>query len=412
VSVSFSKNAVIFEDAYENEPGKWVGRNSTRTRLNVVANGGPNGAVLSVESTNLVKLVSISGPNLPLSTVNVPAETQVSYSIVYEGVEASDEADDIAVRACLQENDSENAFTNECVATSIRLELVAVYEAAENPCTNRHVYGVGEKVRFVHYPESLLVTFSATNGDAGCDIPYYDQFGGNIDESDKHRIYVCPIAAKYTPDPTISYDGASYTPLITLVEPQAVITPEVSWEGCHDFGDVGQGILVTTNYIGPMTVSFQGIMVAEIPCTETNAPSGYFATANFTGFMTHSVDAGAGLSRRIQERNRWTVDHAGGGLYRNWAAGQLTWNIPIGWGRLMSDLDTFGALPIPEYEAHTNSTTRPLLIGGRTDLYTQKFRIDEDGTARIDKFGHWLSRSRNCRIILDGKTVQWTHPLW
>ena len=78
VSVSFSKNAVIFEDAYENEPGKWVGRNSTRTRLNVVASGGPNGAVLSVESMNLVKLVSISGPNLPLSTVNVPAETQVS----------------------------------------------------------------------------------------------------------------------------------------------------------------------------------------------------------------------------------------------------------------------------------------------------------------------------------------------
>ena len=412
VSVSFSKNAVIFEDAYENEPGKWVGRNSTRTRLNVVANGGPNGAVLSVESTNLVKLVSISGPNLPLSTVNVPAETQVSYSIVYEGVEASDEADDIAVRACLQENDSENAFTNECVATSIRLELVAVYEAPENPCTNRHVYGVGEKVRFVHYPESLPVTFSATKGDLDDMFHYYDQFGGNINESDKHRIYVCPIAASYMPNPTISYADLSYTPAIALVEPQAVITPEVSWEGCHDIGEVGQSILVTTNYIGPMSVSFQGIMVAEIPCCETNAPTGYFASTNFTGFMTHSAEAGAGRSRRIQGHNRWTVDEAGGGLYRNWSAGQLTWNIPIGWGRLMSDQDTFGVLLDPEYEKCANSNTRALLIGGRSDLYTQKFQIDDNGMARIDKFGHWLSRSRHCRIMLDGRTVQWTHPLW
>ena len=413
VSVSFSKNAVIFEDAYENEPGKWVGRNSTRTRLNVVANGGPNGAVLSVESTNLVKLVSISGPNLPLSTVNVPAETQVSYSIVYEGVEASDEADDIAVRACLQENDSENAFTNECVATSIRLELVAVYEAPENPCTNRHVYGVGEKVRFVHYPESLQVTLSATTGDSAYDFPYYDRFGAsNINEVDKHRIYVCPIAANCSPDPTISYGDVSYAPELTLVEPQTVITPEAAWDGCHDFGDVGQSTLVTTNYIGPMTVSFQGIMVAEIPCYVTNAPTGYFATTNFTGFMTHSADAGAGLAHRIQKRNRWTVDHAGGGLYRNWSAGQLTWNIPIGWGRLLSDDYDFKQMLSVEYEMHTNANTRALLIGGRSDLYTQKFQIDENGTAQIDKFGHWLSRSRSCRIMLDGKIVQRIHPLW
>ena len=412
VSASFSKNAVIFEDAYENEPGQWVGKHSTRTRLNLVANGGPNGAVLSVESTNLVKLVGISGPNLPLAAVNVPAETQVSYSIVYEGLEASDEGDDIAVKAIVTDGITGDAQTNECVATSIRLELVAVYEAPENPCTNRHVYGVGEKVRFVHYPESLQVTFSATKGDSDDKFHYYDQFGGNIDESDKHRIYVCPIAANYTPDPTISYDGASYTPSISLVEPQAVITPEVSWEGCHAFGEVGQGILVTTNYIGPMTVSFQGIMVAEIPCCETNAPTGYFASTNFTGFMTHSADAGAGRSRRIQGRNRWTVDEAGGGLYRNWSAGQLTWNIPIGWGRLMSDQDTFGVLLDPEYERWTNSNTRALLIGGRSDLHTQKFQIDDNGTARIDKFGHWLSRSRHCRVMLDGKTVQWAHPLW
>ena len=37
VAALFSKSAVIFEDAYEDEPGRWVGKNSTRTRLNIVA---------------------------------------------------------------------------------------------------------------------------------------------------------------------------------------------------------------------------------------------------------------------------------------------------------------------------------------------------------------------------------------
>ena len=412
VSASFSKSAVIFEDAYENLPGQWVGKRSMRTRLNVVANGGQNGATLSVSTANLSKLSRLSGPDLPLVPVVVPAETQVSYSIVYEGNEASDAADDIAATASIVENLTGDASTNECHATAVRLELAAVWEAPENPCTNRHVYGVGEKVRFLHYPESLQVSLSADTGDVGYDFPYYDQFGGNIDDADKHRVYVCPIAASYTPNPTISYADSSYAPILVLVEPQVVITPEATWEGCHAFGDVGQSTLVTTNYIGPMTVSFRGIMIAEIPCYETNAPSGYFATTNFTGFMTHSADAGAGVARRVQWRNRWTVDEAGGGLYRNWSAGQLKWNVPIGWIRLNSDYEQTRLFASLEHEAWANGNSRPLLIGGRSDLYAQTFRIDEDGTARIDKFGHWLSRSMHCRIILDGETKQLTHPLW
>ena len=99
VSASFSKSAVIFEDAYENQPGQWVGKNSTRTRLNIVANGGPNGGTLSVTSANIGKLSRISGPDLPLASVAVPAETQVSYAIVYEGATASDATNDVVVSA-------------------------------------------------------------------------------------------------------------------------------------------------------------------------------------------------------------------------------------------------------------------------------------------------------------------------
>ena len=140
-----------------------------------------------------------------------------------------------------------------------------------------------------------------------------------------------------------------------------------------------------------------------------------FRDSSVHGLCSDGVRVGAsrGVSASVRRvRRHGGVDEAGGGLYRNWSAGQLTWNIPIGWGRLMSDQDTFGVLLDPEYEKCANSNTRALLIGGRSDLYTQKFQIDDNGMARIDKFGHWLSRSRHCRIILDGKTVQWTHPLW
>ena len=50
---------------------------------------GTNGAALSVASANLAKLLHLSGPGLPLAPVAVPANTSVSYAIVYEGIEAS-----------------------------------------------------------------------------------------------------------------------------------------------------------------------------------------------------------------------------------------------------------------------------------------------------------------------------------
>ena len=48
-----------------------------------------------------------------------------------------------------------------------------------------------------------------------------------------------------------------------------------------------------------------------------------------------------------------------------------------------------------DYEFHTNTNSRPLLIGGRGDVYTQTFRIEPDGTAVIEKFGWRLSHSRS-----------------
>ena len=405
VSVSFSKDAVIFEDAYENEPGKLVGKQSTRTRLNIVATGGPDGGTLTVTPTNLAKLERISGPGLPLAAVIVPPETQVSYSIVYEGAEASDAVDDVAVAASVVGNGSSGIASDSDSMTSVRLELAAVWEAPENPCTNRHMYGVGELVRIRTFPETVetSVTLTRINGRD----TYYD-----VMKNSSERIYVCPVHSAI-PNLKIAYHSAEFKPKMSILEPSTVICKGASWDtACLWPGTVGGTMLATTNYVGPMKVSFRGILVAEIPCVHTNTPTGYFASTNYTGQLTHwHVDfPGGAMAFRIKDGNYWTVDRAGHpGAYENWSSGRLEWDIPIGWFRQLSYDEAMHPIDDYEYEVHFEPGTRPLLIGGRIDAYKQIFSISEDGTASVEKHRHTMSRSRYCHVLLDGKTLKWTH---
>ena len=409
VSASFSKSAVIFEDDYENEPGQWASGSPTRTRLNIIACGGPNGGVLSVTSTNITKLTRVSGPDLPLAPVAVPSGSQVMYSIVYEGREASGVADDINVTAVLADEDTGDAQTNDCAVTSVRLELQAVWEAPENPCTNRHVYGVGERVKLRTFPENIETSFALTRIDND-ELSIYDNMISN-------DIYACPVFSA-TPNLKVLCREAEYRPTMAIVEPEEIVSPDAFWDSdyapCLPLGSVGGTLLAITNYVGPMNVSFHGIMVSEIPCVHTNMPSGFFATANYTGQWTHKYifDYGWAMATRISSNNYWTVDRAGHpGTYDNWSAGRLVWDIPIGWVRMRFDGDNRHGVDVVEHVGYTNTTTRALLIGGSQDVYQQIFSISADGSASIEKHGHTMSRGRFCRIKVDERTVQWTHGL-
>ena len=409
VSANFSKDAVLFEDAYENMPGEWVSRRSTATMLTISANGGTNGAVLSVSATNLGKLQKNSGPAFPAQSVSVPARQSITYAMNYVGQSASDTADDIEVVATLTDNVTGESITNGCQATAVRLELAAVWEAPENPCTNRHVYGVGERVQFRSFPESVATSVQLTRIDTN-ELYCYDNI---IDSAGK--VYACPIYS-VTPNLKVVCRESEYRPEMTIVEPQEVISPNAFWDSyyapCLSPGSVGGTLLAITNYVGPMNVSFHGIMVSEIPCTHTNMPSGFFATPNYTGQWTHNniFDVGWAMATRIAPNNYWTVDQAGHpGTYNNWSAGRLVWDVPIGWVRMRFDGDDRHGVRTEEHEGVTNENTRALLIGGSQDAYQQIFSISEDGTATIEKHGHTMSRGRFCRIIVDGKTIQWMH---
>lgn len=433
-SVSFSKAAVIFEDPYLNEPGWLVEREPTRTTLTVALAGGRYGGYFVPEFENIDRLATLDGNpvNLP-AAVSVMAGETVTRTFQCRGVLPSGSIGDIKVGGVFMENMSGRAFRVGAAATSVRLELQAVYEAPENAaCTNRHVYGVGEKVRFVVQPESNEITLRVVKGDRFDHVSDYDSFGGLAETTAGGACeYTCPISGCYIPDITVVVSDVQYVPTLSIVEPQEVITRGASWgenkveifyEGdrrCWPSGTVGEAALVTTNYIGPMTVSFQGVGISEVPCFIED-----LITGSFTNCLhrTHTSREGAGKAYYVTEGNYWFTDGArSGDSEATWAPNSsLVWKIPIGWHRILAARSVSEELSNGErehfwageadYESFMNRDTRPLLIGGGVDVYRQERHIDAEGVYKTVKFGHWISRSRWCHVILDGVTLQESHP--
>ena len=320
----------------------------------------------------------------------------VGAKIKYAGQAPSGAADDVVVRGTFAEAGGEGEpIESEATLTSVRVSLTAQYAAPENACASRHVYGVGERVKFLTEPALDNVSLKVVKFDSDDYVTTYDTFDGEREVSGaSERVYTCPATASQ-PNIRIVCRQALYMPAMTIVEPQFVKTPEASGVGSFSLGDVGMGSLVTKNYIGPMTVSFQGVQVFEVPCTNAVAPSGYFATTNYTGEWSHTIDAGAGWAHLVKENNYWMTDSAGREVpYSNWSEGLLAWKIPVGWRRILPGSESsVGALKC-DYAIYGNENSRPLLVGNSESAYHQVFEIDANGKSSVTKFGWRLERSR------------------
>lgn len=302
--------------------------------------------------------------------------------------------------------------------TSVRLEVREVYKAPENQtCVNRHVFGVGEKIEFLSYPKSSEMGLVAESFNLREErTTFYNSFNGeNHVDLRTPKIYTAPFVATHSSTVTVSFKGVDYTPQISFVEPCSVVCRGAARDlryPCLPPGEVGGSMMLTTNYIAPMHVSFQGILVAEIPCSDVVPPTGYYATTNYTGPLSHTEGregAGAGGARQISPGNYWTIDSAGTPIAdNNWGSGRMEWKVPIGWIRMIRGIGISCEISEPEFEIYQDSNSRRLLIG-QDDTYRQVFTIDENGTSKIEKHGHWLSRSRNCVIKLDGEVIQESH---
>ncbi len=328
-----------------------------------------HGAALSVAATNLGKLSHISGPGLPLAPVAIPANTSVSYAIVYEGNEASDAADDISVTATLSTSGCPNLSTQ--AATSvIEVKMLADVAAPSNSCARRHMYGVHEMVNVDSQPVGL-VSLSFDEGDG---FSHYD-----------NDCFWCPwTGGVYSV--SFVFGEAVLPSLISVFEPTPLAV-DAWWDGIQGTnGTAGTVVMNVELLLAPLTVSFMSIWVVEIPDEAEGCPHfGYFDNPTYGRPWSHTTGAGAGEWFLVSRHNEWTHDRVGTAkVYpAPWSSGWKEWDIPIGWSDRIDEV---------------KGRSRP-------NSQVERFEIDESGEVTISKFGHWIKRKTNNHVWVDGRRV-------
>lgn len=332
---SFSPSAVIFEARHEETPGVWAPRRSTRAELSCSACGGPNGGQVVFTIAGEGRLLKLCGQNFPVMKNLAPHET-MRFSVLYEGMQASSSVGDIIASASFIENTT-NAVAQSSLTTltSVEIEIMRQAEAPENNCIYRHKFGVNEVINCNNWPAAANVSWTSTTLN-------------NVSVSSGTGTYRCPLYAAEDPL-SVSYGGASYAPTISVVEPNGiqVRNPEVRTYITSP-GRAGWIGLRQEFYVKPFDVSFSKIAIEEVPCT-TGTHSGYFADPSFSVIWCHSVANGAGEWCSIEElTNKMGINDTaritmellridGDGNFTDnpaysWANGEITWDIPFGWG--------------------------------------------------------------------------------
>ena len=250
IRLSSNCKKIVKEDEYENAPGEIVPWQSTETKLVCSAAGGPFGGHVKIEIAGADNLIQYTGPTLPFEQ-SLAAGEALSFEIRYRAVKESSTADDIKVTATFVENETEWEQESLDTATAVRVAVRPKVPAPENECFGRHKYGVREEVSCLYFPSSASVTWRTTSGEL--------QDGGT---------FVCPLSSAENPL-TISGGNASYSPLVSVVEPTGIECRDVKAERygvpVNHAGGIG---MVMDLYVLPLDVSFTGIAVEEVPCLE------------------------------------------------------------------------------------------------------------------------------------------------
>ena len=368
VSAAFTTSAVIYEETYENKPGEWIPKRSTRTRLNVGATGGPNGGTLTVDTANISKLNKLSGPMLPAMSVPVPAESSVSYSIVYEANEHSSVTNDISVIATFTEDVTGEVFASTGLVTVIEVERETISKVPPN--RKRAVIGVGEEVLIRFKPVCSISTVTCVSGSVTepvtdpllpeCDFSLFSGPHTNCDA----LVSICAGESQYALD-------------FHVVEPTKLVVDGITYSYANIPNEAGMFIVEFAIHIAPTNVSFYGTEILEVPMVATNAV-GYYLQESMRDELDHSKHGGGRWSA-VGYGNE-SPDRVAHRLCKKpWSdGGSFTWPIPVAW-RCIGDY-------------------------GVTNVFTyadQRFELDADGTTRIFKFGYCAERTTNSEFRVE-----------
>ncbi len=364
ISISFSRQAVIFEDAYEDKPGEWQSKRSTRVRLTVDAYGGQNGGTLTLSADNLHKLDPIAcGPLQLPSSVALGAEESYFATFLCEGASASVTEGDVSVSGTFVEASTGCHIFSSSSMTVLKVELREYASAPTGVCLNRHTYGVGEWVQLLNYPNL-----------SGGESPWSDDLNAV-----NGWLLTCPLTNDLPVGLKISAFGTEYRPLFKVMEPNGIRVANEGYEKMVREPTQPGGIVLTFDiYVLPNNVNFDNIRMAEIPWLQGGTVEGYYALPEQAEHRYHGTKQGAGRWHAIVSTNNnfWSQDRAGQiPINTGWIAGSKTWDIPIGWK---------GALDLGE---------TAVKIIGQSNTFQQNFELESNGSLRIEKHGHWVKRT-------------------
>ena len=390
IFISFSKPAVIFEDAYEDKPGVTVPRRSTRVGLTIDIYGGPHGGAFLLSDQNLSKLTKISGNVLLPYGLQLAAYESFHATGVFEGVVPSDSENDVKVIGSFLEADTDAVFGNSSQLSVVRVELRPRVVAPKNFSPQRHSYGVCELVRHLQTPSTPVVTWNPTGGGSN------EMFAGS-------QHYRCPLDGCENPL-RAEIGTVHYTPLIDVQEPFGVEStaerPIVYSNAVHkgEAGGIGMKLYL---YITPLEVSFSEIAVEEVPCLTYEA-EGYFTNIYFNGAFAHTGGqwgAGAGRWADVDRNNQFgEYDEAAYNDKIPWLTpnGTPTTNAAYAWTEGYVYIDN----PFGWHVKGTSGNTPPYKVFGENIQDT--IMLDEHGRVGVWKLNNWVIRTTNDVVSLFG----------
>ena len=385
VSITFSAQAVIFEDRYEASPNNWVEKRSTTNTLAVTASGGASGATLNLSTANLECLQRVGG-----GSVSLPAEIvlgpYMSYKTTFRCLGAGNGGTPSVsgIISGLDGTDSSSAQTS-----VVRVEIQPQKEAPANQCPCRHDYGIGERMYVYQRPTSPRITVLASDATVNSPSLHIIDWG------------VSNVAHSLS----FSLHDVEYYPLVTVKKPTGILGYDVQSETYGLPTNAAGGLKLVQRYrVLPLDVSFERLKVEEVPCYDEIPPTGYFIyTPTDIVYRSHTEVAGAGKWRSVETGNYYGLsddvrDFAGvkGELPRitpecnfttntayGWMDGSLVWKVPFGW-------------------KHVDAPTRDEAVGTFAEETRQIMTLTETGNFSVQKLQHSAMRQTNCLVTVDG----------
>ena len=366
LSITFSKPAVIFEEAYLDSEYGVRPKRSTRVQLTVSAYGGTHGGSLSLSSQNLGKLAAVAGGaiNLPAVTNIAPQESFFS-TCVYEAATLSSREGDISVTGQFIENDTVARIDSSDTLTSVQLVVSPVTLFPQGyPC--RHTFGVCEEMVVSSFPSSLRgFTWESSGG----------MLDNGLSDNQQRFQYLLDEGGRTM---TFGFKGARYTVNTMCLRPSDIVSlssPTIL-SGNASVGEAGGVGMRMEMTLLPDSVSFKDIRIME-RVTDDGVPSGYFSAEYFRPWWNHGMVQGAGELVSIGIGNIFAdtaimEDCCQQLTSGGWVGGSIIWTIPTAWREIQG-------FSVPN---------------GLIDFTTKEqiFTINAAGTVHVEKFNCSVGR--------------------